>query len=103
FGYPTDLCSRYDTFLLQNSQTPVLLGGTEPSDGDFTTLVITVPVSAKGNYNLVTLGGGHQATTHLVVTPTVLLAGPELPAAPSTAAISVSPTSGPPGTRVTVT
>jgi hypothetical protein len=103
FGYPTDLCSRYDTFLIQNSQTPVLMGSTEPSDGDFTTLVITVPVSAKGTYNVVTLGGGHQSTTHLVVTPTVVMAGPELPVAPSTASLSANPISGAPGTRVTVT
>ena len=72
FDFPDDLCTRYDTFMLQNIDTPVLIGGTEPLEGNMTTLVFTVPVSAKGHYNIVTLGGGHQAATHLDVTATAL-------------------------------
>jgi hypothetical protein len=82
--------------------TVTLMGSTEPTEGNLTTQVFTVPADAHGSYTVITLGGGHQAAAHLDVTPTVVVAGPVAPTLTNVASVSANPASGAPGTLVTV-
>src|SRR5207249_3679620 len=101
FAFPSDLCSRYDVFWLAKEQDAQLLGRVKPSANGDLTLNFTLPTTATGTYNVVTIGEGFSVGATLQITGEAVSNFVYVPPSPS-ASISVTPTSGAPGTPLTI-